>query len=264
MDGEHRRRAQRRVLRDVGRGQAGVPVVRMDDVGDPLRVQPASGEVGGDPAEQRETAVVVGPVVTVGPDVGIAGAPVEEGGVDHIGHATVAGQVAAAQRHQRGAEKGAQRGDQAQALHALQDLHVAGKHDAGVDADAGQCGRQRADHVGEAAGLDERQDLGGDLEDAQRLRSFHALSSRASIWRVTRVTPFWVRRKRRASSAGSSPITRPSGMQQPWSSTQQVRRAWRPTSTSGRLSNHDSGLEWLPCDQRGRLTVSAPRIWPFA
>ena len=56
---------------------------------------------------------------------------------------------------------------------------------------------------------------------------------RSSIGWVTRQTPCSVRRKRWASSSGSSPITRPGGIFTPRSTTTRLSRACRPISTSG-------------------------------
>ena len=60
--------------------------------------------------------------------------------------------------------------------------------------------------------------------------------SAAIIGWVISVTPPGVRKKRRASSAGSSPTTRPSGILTPRSTTTRRKWEWRPISTSGRTT----------------------------
>ena len=93
----------------------------------------------------------------------------------------------------------------------------------------GEGRRQRAGHVGEAAGLEEREDLGTNLEYVHGGHPWRA----SSICWVTSTTPPSVRWKRRASSSGSSPITRPSGSSQPRSMTTLRSRQWRLICTSG-------------------------------
>ena len=91
-----------------------------------------------------------------------------------------------------------------------------------------QRGRQCADHIGQAAGLDQRIDLGGDCENAQRLH----LPNRSIIGCVIRQMPRAVRRKRLASSTGSSPTTSPAGICTPRVDDDVcVSRAPRPIST---------------------------------
>ena len=110
----------------------------------------------------------------------------------------------------------------------LGDHRRVGRHE-GPDLDpfAGERRGQRADDVGEPPGLDEREDLRGDRENFQPA---HCASLSIIGW-VIKVTPLSVRRNRLASSSGSSPTTRPSGMRTSLSMTALTSRTLRPMWT---------------------------------
>ncbi len=93
-----------------------------------------------------------------------------------------------------------------------------------VDVLAHQRAGQGAGDVGKAPRLDEREDLRG---DRQNLQAAHRLSF-SIIGPVMSVTPLSVRRKRLASSTGSSPTTRPSGIVTSLSITTLLSRTCRP------------------------------------
>ena len=138
-------------------------------------------------------------------------------------------------------EPGAARGEQARrpavqprevvdglgAAQRVDHRRVAGDQRVGVDAVARQRRGQRADDIREAAGLDQRIDLGRDRKDAQALH----FGRRSIIGCVMRHTPRSVRRKRAASTSGSSPTTSPSGIFTPESTITSVSLACRPIST---------------------------------
>src|SRR5690606_35507933 len=79
---------------------------------------------------------------------------------------------------------------------------------------------QGASNIGQTSRLGERRDLGTDGQD------FHSHPSLSIMACVTRQTPFSERRKRLASSLGSSPTTNPSGMCTPRSMTTFVSRTF--------------------------------------
>lgn len=75
---------------------------------------------------------------------------------------------------------------------------------------------------------------------------------------VIRQTPFSVRRKRFASSSGSSPTTRPSGMTTRLSMTTLRRIECRPIVTSGRTTAFSSlEYEFTLTPVKSRLLLSA-------
>lgn len=151
-----------------------------------------------------------------------------------------AGQRDAARRERRGRAPGAAREDartpaeeffigkhRLRTLERRPDRRVAGNERTHPDAEGAHRRRQRARDIGEAARLDERIDLRGDAED----RDHAAFVSLSIIGWVIRQMPLSVRRKRRSSSCGSSPTTRPSGIRTPRSTTTFFRCAPRPTCT---------------------------------
>src|SRR4029079_3353846 len=101
-----------------------------------------------------------------------------------------------------------------------------------LDAVLAQRERQRADDVGEAAGLDEGGDFRGDGEN---LDAGHRSNLSIIGWVIKQMPPS-VRRNRAASSSMSSPTTSPAGMRTPRSMMTLWSRALRPTSTSGRMT----------------------------
>src|SRR5262249_13197759 len=84
---------------------------------------------------------------------------------------------------------------------------------------------QAGGHISQASGLHERIKLGNDREN------FHV--SLSIIGCVIRQTPLSVRRKRLASSSGSSPTTSPEGMRTPRAMMPWLRRTERSISPSG-------------------------------
>ena len=68
----------------ICRGEAGMPIVDVKDVGAPAGVG-AARELRGDPAEEPEAAMVVGPIAPVRTRIGIARPIVERRVVDQIG-----------------------------------------------------------------------------------------------------------------------------------------------------------------------------------
>ena len=85
--------------------------------------------------------------------------------------------------HDAGRPEGrAELGDLLLGAHAVADRGQAGQEQAGIEPALGQHRRQGGDHVAEPAGLDQREDFGGHMED------LHAAIS-SSILRVIRVIP---------------------------------------------------------------------------
>ena len=106
---------------------------------------------------------------------------------------------------------------------------IAGQERADLDAEWRERAGQGAGDIGEAAGLDQRKDFRRDRQDAQAAHAASAVS-RLIMGVVMRQMPLSVRRKRRASSSGSSPTTRPSGMCTPRSTTTFFSRTCWPIS----------------------------------
>jgi hypothetical protein len=64
----HGRRASGAGKRQIGRCQPCVPVVRVHHVGMPIQ-EPPKADLGAEPAESGEAPGVIGPVITVGPEI---------------------------------------------------------------------------------------------------------------------------------------------------------------------------------------------------
>ena len=191
VDGHHRLRRRLLGVVQKDRREAGMPIVCVDDVGGEGG-DLAGADIGGGAPERGKTLPVVGPVVAVRAEIGIA-RPVEE--VRRIHHDEAeAGRLAGDQPRLAPEEPGV-------AMHGLRllerrhDRGIARHHDAHVDVVRLQRRGKRADDIGEAAGLDQRKNLGGDGEDGD-----HSMLL-IIIW-VMRQTPLSVRRKRLASSYG--------------------------------------------------------------
>ena len=85
MDGEDSRDmiGGRRASRQIRRGEAAMPIMEVKDVRAPARVG-AARQLRGDPAEEPEAAMIVGPIVPVRTGIGIARPIVEGRLVDQI------------------------------------------------------------------------------------------------------------------------------------------------------------------------------------
>src|SRR5215471_8686349 len=104
-----------------------------------------------------------------------------------------------------------------------------------LDAEWRERAWQSPDHVGEAAGLDQRKGLRRDRQDAQIAHAVSA-ASRLIMGMVMRQMPLSVRRNLCASSTGSSPTTRPSGICTPRSMTTFFKRTRWPISAYGKTT----------------------------
>src|ERR1700685_1986378 len=104
---------------------------------------------------------------------------------------------------------------------------ISGDEGARLDCFGLQGRRQRAHHIGEAAGLDDRVDFRGDREDANGAH----VASPSIIACVIRQMPCSVVRNLFASCSGSSPTTSPTGIRTPRSMTTFANLAPSPTST---------------------------------
>ena len=157
--------------------------MRVQQLGRPTGVEPTTGELRADPAEQREALQVVGPLAAGAVLIGAAGAAVEQRRVDHVDRHLAVRHLAEPQRDARSAEARADLGHGFLMQHRVGDRRQAGQQQAHVGALPDQCLRQRAQHIGQATGLDEGEDL---RSDVQNLHDW----SLSSISRVTSVMPF--------------------------------------------------------------------------
>ena len=136
----------------------------MDDIGDE-GLDRARPDIGGGAAERGEALPVVRPVSAVRRDIGVAGAVeelrrIEDDEIEAAGGTCEqpglgAEQVFVALEHLRPVER-------------LHHIPVAGEHHPHLDVVGGERRGEGAGDVGETAGLDQREDLGGDREDAHR------------------------------------------------------------------------------------------------
>src|SRR4029079_2063403 len=138
---------------------------------------------------------------------------------------------------------------------------IAGHQRDGLDAVLAQRQRQRGDHVGAPAGLDEGVDFRGDGEN---LDAGHRPNLSIMGWVIKQMPPS-VRRNRAASSAVSSPTTSPAGMRTPRSMMTLLSRALRPTSTSGRMtafSTCEKDRMWTLVNSSDCRTVAPETMQP--
>ena len=207
----------------IGRRERRLPVMRVNDLR-PERVDRPKADVRADARERREPLRIIGPVKPVGSQVRIARPVVEMRRVDRkqVQTCRLAGenprwpaeQIVIGVRGLRVDELG-------------HDCRIAWDERSDFDIFAGERGRQCADDVGETPGLDKRENLRGDRENFQCAHC----ASLSIIGLVIKVTPLSVRRKRFASSSGSSPTTRPSGMRTSLSMMALESRTLRPIVT---------------------------------
>ena len=214
MDGHHRLHPRRRVERHIGRRQARLPVVTVQDIR-LVALDGAARQLVGSKAQRREALPVVRPVLAVGTDIGVTRPVVEMRRIDgdHIEPVRPPG-------HQPGGatEKLVQPQHLPPVGEARHHLGVARQQHPHGDTMRRQRRRQRANDVGEPTRLDQRVGFRGDGQDfdhggqllARRLLGRH--DSLSIIGWVTSVTPSAVRRNHCASNSGSSPTTSPSGI----------------------------------------------------
>jgi hypothetical protein len=167
VDGKHGGRVQRRILRDIRRCQASMPVVRVHHLRLPVTVEFTGRQVRGDPAQQRKAPMIVAPVAAVGTQIGIAVAPVKKGRIDDVGQQAAVRQAAQTQRDDGGAEGRTKADQPPQVDQAIEDGRQPGQQDTRVQTACGQGGGQSRHDIGQAAGLDQRIDFRGDVQDAQ-------------------------------------------------------------------------------------------------
>ena len=208
---------------EVGGRERRLPVMRVNDLR-PERVDHPKADVRADTRERRKPLRIVGPVEPIGPKVWVARPVVEMGRIDR-------------EQVQTGRLAGEDpRGSTEQIVISMRGLRVdelghyrriARDERSDLDVFAGERGGQRARDVGKTPGLDKREDLRGDGENFQ---SAHC-TSLSIIGLVIKVTPLSVRRNRLASSSGSSPTTRPSGIRTSLSMMALESRTLRPIVT---------------------------------
>ncbi len=204
----------------IGRNEARLPIVRVQDI----RLECADrskSDVGADPREGREATRIVRPVGSVWAKVRIAGA-VEE--MRRIQREDIEPRGPSGEDARRRAKEVRIFVSDIGIAKLVLDRGIGWDQRPHVDVLAHDRARESAGYVGEAPGLDERKHL---RRDRQNLNGAHRVSF-SIIGPVIRVTPLSVRRKRLASSAGSSPTTRPSGIFTSLSITTLLRRTCRP------------------------------------
>jgi hypothetical protein len=131
------------------------------------------------PAQKTEALQVVRPLGTVVTLVGVAGAPVEQGRIDEPHRKVQSRQLPLQQAHPGGAKGRADIGHDSWRFQRGAQGRQAGQQQARVDPQAGLRDRQRADNVGQTAGLDVRVNLGRDVQHAH------------GRWRVTLGVTRW-------------------------------------------------------------------------
>ena len=223
VHGDDRRRPPGAVVMQIGRRQRRLPVMGVHDIGRKARRR-ALADIRADPRQRRKTQRVVGPIETVRTQIRIA-RPREK--MRRVEHEQLESARRGGQQRRRPAEQPIIAADGLAAVEFGEQRGVAGRQRDRRDIFARQRARQGAHDVGEAARLDQRKDFRGDGENLQ-LRHGASLSN---IGWVIRQMPSSVRRNRLASSSGSSPTTRPSGMTTPRSTTTFESWTFRPIST---------------------------------
>ena len=129
--------------------------MRVDDVGHEGRHQPLT-DIGGGPAERREATGIVRPVPAVGREIGRARPLEEMGRVDHEKIEIGGG---AGEKACRSSEEGGIFVKEFGAVQRLQHRRITGKERDDLHALLRKGRRQGADHIGEAACLDDGKDL---------------------------------------------------------------------------------------------------------
>ena len=132
-----------------------MPIVDVQDVGAPVGVG-AARERRGDPAEQPEAAMIVGPIAPVRTGIGIARPIVECRMVDQISRELRARHPRQPDPHPLRRERRVQPGDIGHAGKRIEKAPEAGQHQARVDTERGQRRRQRGGNIAEPAGFDPR------------------------------------------------------------------------------------------------------------
>ena len=183
-----------------------MPVVGVQDLRCPAQIQFPGGQVGGYPAQQREALQVVAPFGAIGRLIGAARTAIQIGGVDHIHRHVAVRHARQAQADPCGAEDRPEFVDGARMQHRVGDRGQAGQQQPDIGAGADQGLGEGADDIGQTAGLDERKDLRGNVQNLHSGgfresgrgrevlgRGGAAGHRRASISGVTRVMPDAVR-----------------------------------------------------------------------
>ena len=223
MDGHHGGGPRPVVVVQIGWREPGLPIMGMHHVGHEGRNE-AVADIGRDARQRGEPHAIVRPVDAVGRHVGVARPCVE---MRHVEHEQIEAVMRGGEQTPWSAEIIRPAPDFVGSRQHPHHVGIARHQRAHLDAMRLQRDRQRARDIGEAAGLDDGIDFGGDREDANRR---HVLSLSSIGWVMSEM-PCSVVRKRLASNSGSSPTTSPSGISTPRSITTFFKRAPRPTLT---------------------------------
>ena len=216
-----RRRSGREI--EIGCRQRRLPVMHMDDIRHE-DLDPSRSHIGSGTRQGGEPHPVVGPVLAVRPQIAIAGA-IEE--MRRLDRQEIETMRLSCQNAHFAAKEIVVMMDGLRLLERRRDRRIDGQHHPHLDAVMLERRRQGAHHIGKPTGLHQRKHL---RCDSQYFRHFWAASLSIIGW-VMRQTPVSVRRNRFASSSGSSPTTRPSGISTPRSMTTRRSLAPRPILT---------------------------------
>ena len=121
----------------------------------PFGIKLARGQMRGNPAQQRKTLDVVGPLLAFRVVVRVAGTLVKVRRVNHVNADAVVGHAAQAQGHTPSAKNRPQLTHRGQLLHTLQNCRQAGQDDAYIRACFDQCLRQGSQHIRQPPRLDQ-------------------------------------------------------------------------------------------------------------
>ena len=208
----------------IGGQQAGLPVMGLDDGGAVAGQEMAGAEAGADAGQGGKAEGVVAPSFAARPVIGIARPGIK---MRRVEDEEIETGGAAGEQPPGAAEEQREIIDLLGRLERAHDRGIARDQHAHADILGRQGGRQRARDIGQAPGLDQGIDLRGDAEDLEKA---HPARRSIMVW-VMRQMPRSVRRKRCASSTGSSPTMSPAGIFTPRSMMTFERRTPRPTST---------------------------------
>ena len=144
-----------------------MPIMEVKDVRAPAGVG-AAREFCGDPAEEPEAAMIVGPIVPVRTGVGIARPIVEPRLVDQIRSEFRARHPRETHPYSLRREGRVQPGGIGDAGKRIEKTPEARQQQACVNTERGECRRQRGGNIAEPARFYPRIELRGDVKDAER------------------------------------------------------------------------------------------------
>ena len=162
VDRLHGRRTLSAGERQIGRGQPGMPVVGMNHVGTPIE-EPPETDLGAQPTQSGEATGVVAPVPAVRPEIGTRRPGEEVRRIDREDRHARRG--TAGDEPRRPAEQIVDGNRRFRRPESFENAGIGRKENLDVDAQPRERHRQGAAHVGQPAGLDQREQLGRDEKD---------------------------------------------------------------------------------------------------